>query len=586
MKKLSFLLLLVSLLGAMSVAPHSAQAAAAYSGREKGVHVQSRSSSDFSSSSFQTSMRNLAADGANTVTLDVLVVQSNITSSDVHADSNTASDQSLRDGIAYIKSLGMQASLSLHDDPNDGQWRAFINPTDRATWFASYGLTLNHYADIAQASGAKELSIGTEMSSVTIPSYNSANTPGWLALISSVRSHFSGTLTYSAQHAGYMSDLDSLQFWPQLDLIGVSAYYPFPSNSATISQMESTWAQVDQNELSKLAATYGKKVLFAEVGYISADNALADPGSAFGNPGAPNMTIQANAYQALLEYWSNSTYMAGVDFWDWSSNPAAGGTSDNSYIIQNKPAEGIMKQWYSSTATSTPPTPTGPVTFAAKSTAASATIGKQTTFSANVTANQTASGKIVDLEIYNAAGQKIAQQAYENQNLSPTATPYTINWTPQATGTYTLAVGVFTANWQSNLYWLDNASNIVVSAPVVATTPTPTPTPTPAPSPTPAPATIDIWWPSNGATVTGTQPFKALINGIDQNSYNMYWQVDGDRLNQMTTVLTDGAHKQADVNVSGWNWKGPGASYTITFVAKDLAGNIIATKSTTITVGP
>lgn len=89
----------------------------------------------------------------------------------------------------------MQVSVSLHVDPNDGEWRAKINPSDHASWFTNYGQILNRYGDIAQANKVDELLIGTEMSSLTIPSYNSANTSGWIKLISDVRKHYAGSVS-------------------------------------------------------------------------------------------------------------------------------------------------------------------------------------------------------------------------------------------------------------------------------------------------------------------------------------------------------------------------------------------------------
>jgi hypothetical protein len=57
----------------------------------------------------------------------------------------------------------------------------------------------------------------------------------------------------------------------------------------------------------------------------------------------------------------------------------------------------------------------------------------------------------------------------------------------------------------------------------------------------------------------------------------MYWQVDGGTLNLMWNNGT--TNKQADIDVSGWNWRGNGP-YTITFVARELNGTFIEQKNT------
>jgi endo-1,4-beta-D-glucanase Y len=94
---------------------------------------------------------------------------------------------------------------------------------------------------------------------------------------------------------------------------------------------------------------------------------------------------------------------------------------------------------------------------------------------------------------------------------------------------------------------------------------------------------IAIWWPTGGSRVSGVQPFKAVLDGSNVDDYQMYWQVDGGSLNLMTSNMTDYAHKEAAVNITGWNWHGSGP-YDITFVAKNPAGSTIASASTNINI--
>jgi endoglucanase len=88
---------------------------------------------------------------------------------------------------------------------------------------------------------------------------------------------------------------------------------------------------------------------------------------------------------------------------------------------------------------------------------------------------------------------------------------------------------------------------------------------------------VNVWWPVESTPVWGVQPFKAMIPGMPVEQYDMYWQVDGGQLNPMYNSYQDYQHKEASVNVSGWNWKGSGP-YAINFVAKQ-GGNTIAQHS-------
>ena len=39
--------------------------------------------------------------------------------------------------------------------------------------------------------------------------------------------------------------------------------------------------------------------------------------------------------------------------------------------------------------------------------------------------------------------------------------------------------------------------------------------------------TVNVWWPSASATLSGVQPFKAMLQSLPVEQYTMYWQVDG-----------------------------------------------------------
>ncbi len=92
----------------------------------------------------------------------------------------------------------------------------------------------------------------------------------------------------------------------------------------------------------------------------------------------------------------------------------------------------------------------------------------------------------------------------------------------------------------------------------------------------------NVWWPKDGVPVQGVQPFKAMVEGVSVEQYQMYWQVDGGTLNWMENNYQDYPHKEASVDLSGWHWRGVGP-YTITFVAKQN-DTIISQQSVRITI--
>lgn len=87
-----------------------------------------------------------------------------------------------------------------------------------------------------------------------------------------------------------------------------------------------------------------------------------------------------------------------------------------------------------------------------------------------------------------------------------------------------------------------------------------------------ADSSIDIWWPTNGARISGTQPFKAMLRDKNVGDYSMTWSVDGGQENQMGDSYTDYPHKEAVVDLTSWTWKGSGP-YHVTFKTVDKSGN-------------
>jgi len=97
-------------------------------------------------------------------------------------------------------------------------------------------------------------------------------------------------------------------------------------------------------------------------------------------------------------------------------------------------------------------------------------------------------------------------------------------------------------------------------------------------------AEVDVWWPTEGKTITGTQPFKGMMAGQSVESYQLFWQVDGGQLNAMPSSYDGYPHKEALVDLSGWKWKGSGP-YVLTFVAMQN-GNVFAKRNVTVYTGP
>jgi fibronectin type 3 domain-containing protein len=96
-------------------------------------------------------------------------------------------------------------------------------------------------------------------------------------------------------------------------------------------------------------------------------------------------------------------------------------------------------------------------------------------------------------------------------------------------------------------------------------------------APPPNPTGVTVLLPADNSTLSGLNTFQAYLNGRALSTYQMFWQVDGDRLNPMSDSNVGTPHKEALVDVSTWTWRGAGpyGPYTINFVAQEWNGAFV-----------
>ncbi|MEX2598886.1 MAG: hypothetical protein WD533_04435, partial [Dehalococcoidia bacterium] len=194
--------------------------------------------------------------------------------------------------------------------------------------------------------GAEMVTIGTELASIT----GQANTSQWRDLINDVRDIYSGELTYSANWGGdpWSREADNIEFWDDLDYIGIAAYFPFDP-PYTVNSLREQWDQWERSRIRPLNEEWDMPVLFTEIGYRSVQGALAMPWD-WELAGAQDQEAQAAGYEALLEYWSEIDYFNGLHIWNWqtASDPSFWDSEAWSlgYTPQRKPAEDVLEEQF------------------------------------------------------------------------------------------------------------------------------------------------------------------------------------------------------------------------------------------------
>jgi len=309
------------------------------------------------------SLTRLRDTGANWVRLLMTWFQDSVNSTTIYPikpPSYLATVEDVHLGVitGAAKSLGMKVLFSPVLDPNwdiptnkrggpGSVWRGMIgqyfNDSQWTDWFTQYKQFILHYAILAEKLNVEQLAIASEL---VVPF---ERTDEWKEIIKSIRGVYSGSLTVATQPE------QTPGFWPDLDVIGIDAYYPLitTSDHPTVEDLVKAWQPIIQ-KLESYVKEYNKSILFTEVGYCSAYRSHAHPASMELIDGedcsvwslCTKLDEQKNTYEALFQALTPYTWWEGVFWWLWRTDPTDGGTSDPGFSPVGKPAETIMTKWY------------------------------------------------------------------------------------------------------------------------------------------------------------------------------------------------------------------------------------------------
>ncbi|HEY0865953.1 MAG TPA: hypothetical protein VGE01_01165 [Fimbriimonas sp.] len=303
----------------------------------KGMSLTSWSADALASPECATSIARMSQIYVDTVAVNVWEFQDEETSTAIAPDYTRYSSTtlSLRTAIRRIKAKGMKVMLKPNVDLRNGAWRGTIVPSE--AWFASYRKFINKYAQLAAQEKVEVLSVGCE--------FNKAQTweGHWRDVAKGVRAVYPGLLTYSSNHDSY----SAVKWWDAMDFVGIDAYFVLTSktNPSPAELTASVNRVADGIAAWRSASGILKPVAFNEAGYRSEDGANMHPWDWSSN-GALDLREQKDCYQALYETMRKRSWWRGVFWWNWETDPQAGGLESNGFTPQNKPAEWLLKVLY------------------------------------------------------------------------------------------------------------------------------------------------------------------------------------------------------------------------------------------------
>ena len=213
------------------------------------------------------------------------------------------------------------------------------------------------YARLCEELNVEMLCIGDEYIVATQHRYTSQ----WKSLITDIRHAYSGKLTYAANWSGAgqygvsQPEFQQIEFWNDLDYIGVDMYYPLTSSVADSLPSFDVAVQrmlANTSPYSVLNYTLRKPIIITETGIQSVHGALASPWdySLGAAPGAIQDTlVQELYYRVMINAFGNQSWCAGMFWWHWESVPSSNAATN--YTPKDKSAARILKQWYSGIGT-------------------------------------------------------------------------------------------------------------------------------------------------------------------------------------------------------------------------------------------
>lgn len=245
--------------------------------------------------------------------------------------------------IQMAKSAGFKVMIKPHVWIVDEGWPGkFDAGTEERwkIWETSYRAYILEFATVAEQEQVELFCVGTEyrISVVKRPQF-------WRKLISEVRAIYSGKVTYAANWDNY----ERVTFWDDLDFIGIDAYFPLSkAKEPTLKELKEKWIELSET-LEAFSIKNDKSILFTEYGVRSMDHSNAGKWGDYDKVSV-NMKNQQRYYQSFFETIWQEEWMKGGFFWKWRlkdiDGGEIGGTKDDDYTPQGKPALKTINDWY------------------------------------------------------------------------------------------------------------------------------------------------------------------------------------------------------------------------------------------------
>ncbi len=251
-------------------------------------------------------------------------------------------DESLIFLSHLAKELNMNVILKPQIYLGRNGWPGDIKMKNKKDWekfFHYYFNWIEHYAMLAEMYKIPILCVGNELADATL-----GHEKEWIKMITMIRKIYNGKLVYGAN---WSREFEHVTFWKYFDYMGISEYFPLSDKNSPTDKQLFKGAEAAMKKIHSIEKKYKKPVIFTEVGFRS----TGEPWKTAlekGTKDEVNLLSQRKCYEALFKAAYGQKWLAGMYWWKWPSYLSYGGSSENiHYTPNNKPAENVVKEWYS-----------------------------------------------------------------------------------------------------------------------------------------------------------------------------------------------------------------------------------------------
>lgn len=249
-------------------------------------------------------------------------------------------DEAVIHSTYTARQLGQTTMLKPQIWLGRGEWPGSIQMANKAQWqewMQYYHDWIIHFALLAEIHEMELFCLGVEFVKAT-----TQNPDEWRQLIQQIRGVYNGYLTYAAN---WGEEFQNINFWDDLDYIGLNSYYPLSaSNHPTKKELMAGFAAVEKTIL-QVTEKYNKPLLFTEIGFRSIDTPWQNPHAAADGANFNEMH-QKLAYEVIYESTQHKDWCNGIYWWKFPTYLHYQGDKNTSFTPNNKAAEEVVRAYW------------------------------------------------------------------------------------------------------------------------------------------------------------------------------------------------------------------------------------------------